>query len=143
MLYMLDTDICSYIIRRRSPVIHSKLSDIAPDDICISVITRAELLYGLKRLSPVHRLHVEVRRFLRIVRVLAWEDDAADYYAEIRHQLASSGQPIGELDMMIAAHSLAAGAVLVTNNTRHYARIEQPLTIENWAESPPPTASAP
>lgn len=142
MLYMLDTDICSYIIRSRSSVIRSRLSDISPDDVCISVITRAELLYGLRRLSPAHRLHLEVRRFLRLVRVLAWEEDAADYYAEIRHQLVSSGQPIGELDMMVAAHSLATGAVLVTNNTRHYARIDQPLTLENWAEPPPPTASA-
>ena len=132
MLHMLDTDICSYIIRSRSPRVQARLSGLQPEDICISVITRAELVYGLKRLEPNHRLQVEVRRFLRLVRVLAWDDDAADYYADIRYQLVNSGKPIGELDMMIAAHSLAAGAVLVTNNTRHYSRIAQPLTIENW-----------
>jgi len=132
MLHMLDTDICSYIIRASSVRIREKLSAMAPEEICISVITRAELQYGLKLLPQNHKLLVEVRRFLRLVRVLAWDADAADYYAEIRHQLMSSGQPIGELDMMIAAHSLAAGSVLVTNNIRHYARIAQPLTIENW-----------
>ncbi len=134
MLHMLDTDICSYIIRSRSAGIQAKLSALAPDDICISVITRAELLYGLRRLPQNHRLQVEVRRFLRLARVLAWGEDAADYYAEIRHQLVSSGQPIGELDMMIAGHSLAVGAILVTNNTRHYERITQPLTLANWSE---------
>jgi len=132
MLHMLDTDICSYIIRSRSARVQARLAAMVPEDICISVITRAELVYGVKRLGQNHRLQVEVRRFLRLVRVLSWDEDAADYYAEIRHQLVSSGQPIGELDMMIAAHSLAAGAVLVTNNTRHYERIAQPLTLENW-----------
>ncbi len=132
MLHMLDTDICSYIIRKRSARVQAKLSALVPEEICISVNTRAELMYGLKRLPQNHRLHAEVRRFLRLVRVLAWSEDAADYYAEIRHQLMSTGQPIGEMDMMIAAHSLAVGAVLVTNNLRHYERIAQPLTLENW-----------
>jgi tRNA(fMet)-specific endonuclease VapC len=69
-----------------------------------------------------------------MVHVLPWDSDAADFYVEIRHRLVSSGQPIGELDMMIAAHALAAGAVLVTNNLRHYDRIAQPLTLENWSD---------
>jgi tRNA(fMet)-specific endonuclease VapC len=132
MLHMLDTDICSYIIRKHSAKVESRLAAIKPDDLCISVITRAELLYGLKHLTQSHRLQVEVRRFLRLIRVLPWESESADYYAEIRHELVSTGRPIGELDMMIAAHSLAAGAVLVTNNTRHYQRITQPLTLDNW-----------
>jgi len=100
--------------------------------VCISVMTRAELLYGLKRLPPGHRLHAGVRQFLKIVQALPWDAEAADFYAEIRYQLAAAGQLIGEIDMMIAAHSLAAGAVLVTNNTRHYQRIPAPLLLENW-----------
>jgi len=132
MLHMLDTGTCSYIIRKHSPAVQARLSALVPDDVCISVITRAELLYGLKRLPPKHRLHIEVLRFLRLVRILAWGEDAADFYAEIRHQLVSTGRPIGELDMMIAAHSLAEGAVLVSNNTRHLERIALPLTLENW-----------
>ena len=133
MLHMLDTDTASYIIKGRSPAIAAKLRTMVPAMLCISVITRAELLYGLKRLPPEHRLQVAVRRFLKIVRVLSWDSQAADWYADIRHQLLSSGQPIGELDMMIAAHSLSAGAVLVTNNQRHFERIQAPLTLLNWA----------
>ena len=132
---MLDTDIASYIIRRRSPKIETKLSAIEPSMVCISVITRAELLYGLKRLPPDHRLHLGVRQFLKIVRALPWDAEAADFYAEIRHQLVTTGQPIGELDMTIAAHSLAVAAILVTNNTRHYERIPAPLILQNWSET--------
>ncbi len=132
---MLDTDIESYIIRRRSPEIETKLSAIEPSMVCISVITRAELLYGLKRLPPDHRLHLGVRQFLKIVRALPWDAEAADFYAEIRHQLVTTGQPIGELDMTIAAHSLAVAAILVTNNTRHYERIPAPLILQNWSET--------
>jgi tRNA(fMet)-specific endonuclease VapC len=122
----------SYIIKGRSPAIEEKLTAMLPSLVCVSVMTRAELLDGLKRLPPSHRLHIGVRRFLKIVRVLPWEGDAADYYADIRHQLVTTGQPIGEMDMMIAAHSLAVGAVLVTNNTRHYDRIPG-LVLVNWS----------
>ena len=73
-----------------------------------------------------------VSQFLKIVRILPWDTEAADWYATIRYQIVSTGQPIGEMDMMIAAHSLSAGAVLVTNNSRHFERIEAPLILENW-----------
>jgi tRNA(fMet)-specific endonuclease VapC len=133
MLHMLDTDTASYIIKGQFPSMEAKLAAIQPSMVCVSVITRAELLYGLKRLPPSHRLHLGVRKFLRIVRVLSWDADAADYYADIRHQLVTTGQPIGEMDMMIAAHSLSVGAVLVTNNIRHFERIVAPLNLVNWA----------
>lgn len=133
MLYMLDTDTASYLIKGKSPAIEARLAALVPSTVCISVMTRAELLYGLKRLAPDHRLHLAVRQFLKIVRILPWDTDAADWYAEIRHQLQRTGQPIGEMDMMIAAHALSAGAMLVTNNSRHYERIEAPLILQNWA----------
>ena len=132
MLHMLDTDIASYIIKRRSPSIEAKLSALDPAQVCISAITKAELQYGLKRLPPDHKLHVRARQFLKLVRVLAWDAEAADFYAEIRHGLKLAGEPIGELDMMIAAHSLSVSAVLVTNNLRHFSRIREPLVLENW-----------
>jgi len=132
MLHMLDTGTASYVIKGRSPEVEARLAGIPPSEVCVSVITRAELLYGLKRLPADHRLHVGVRQFLRIVRVLPWGEDAADFYAEIRHQLVTRGQPIGELDMMIAAHSLSAGAALVTNNISHFRRINAPLILLNW-----------
>lgn len=133
-LHLLDTDIASFIIKGDSSVLETKLAAIPPDRVCVSAVTRAELMYGLKRLPAAHRLHVGVRQFLKIVRVLAWDADAADYYADIRHQLTTTGQPIGEMDMMIAAHALAIGAVLVTNNTRHFERIAPPLALVNWYE---------
>ena len=129
---MLDTDIARHIIQGRSPAVEAQLPSIPPDRICISAVTRAELLYGLKRLPPEHRLHIVVQQFLKIVRTLPWDSDAAEYYAEIRHQLATKGQPIGEMDMMIAAHSLAVGAILVSNNLRHFKRIKAPLRLETW-----------
>lgn len=87
---------------------------------------------ALKRLPTDHRLQLVVRQFLELIRVLPWGPEAADWYAEIRHQLHSSGLPIGDMDMMIAAHALSAGAVLVSNNGRHYQRIAAPLVLENW-----------
>jgi tRNA(fMet)-specific endonuclease VapC len=134
LLHLLDTDTASYIIKRRDPAIEARLSAIEPSQVCISVITRAELMYGLKRLPAGHRLHVAVRQFLRIVRTLPWAAESADLYADIRHQLETSGQLIGELDMMIAAQALSVGAVLVTNNTRHFERIEAPLILANWTQ---------
>ena len=132
MLYLLDTDIASYIIKSKPASVAQKLSTVPIANIAISAVTRTELLYGLKRLPANHPLHRTARQFLAIVRVLAWESSAAYHYAEIRHQLVSTGQAIGAMDMMIAAHALALGATLVTNNTRHYERIQAPLLLENW-----------
>jgi len=131
-LHMLDTNVASYIIKGRSPAIEAKLLQLRPSDVCISVMTRAELMYGLKKLPPEHRLQIAVRQFFKIIRVLSWDSDAADFYAEIRDQLVRSGQRIGELDMMIAAHSLSCAAILVTNNLRHFDRIKLPLRLTNW-----------
>jgi len=132
LLHMLDTDTASYVIRGRDSGLEARLAVIEPSMICISVVTRAELRYGLKRLPASHPLHAGVRRFLRIVRALPWDAEAADRYADIRHQLVTAGRLIGELDMMIAAQALSVGAVLVTNNTRHFERIEAPLMLANW-----------
>lgn len=135
MLHMLDTDTASYVIKGRDPDLEARIASMEPSMVCISVITRAELLYGLKRLPASHRLHAGVRHFLRIVQALPWDAEAADQYAGIRHQLVSAGRLIGELDMMIAAQALAVGAVLVTNNTRHFEQIEAPLMLANWRVS--------
>jgi tRNA(fMet)-specific endonuclease VapC len=117
VLHMLDTDTASYIIKGRSPAVATRLAEVPPSMLCISVMTRAELLYGLKRLPAGHRLHLGVQRFLRIVRALSWDADAiTSPFAISWLQLANS-----------------AGAVLVTNNTQHHARIEPPLAIVDWA----------
>jgi tRNA(fMet)-specific endonuclease VapC len=79
VLHMLDTDAASYIIKGRSPAVATRLAEVPPSMLCISVMTRAELLYGVKRLPAGHRLHLGVQRFLRIVRALPWDADAADH----------------------------------------------------------------
>ena len=132
MLFMLDADIASSIIKQRSPELVARLSRIERSSLCVSSVTCAELLCGLKRLPRSHKLHVGVRQFLKLVRVLAWDAEAAAYYATIRHQLVTEGQLIGEMDMMIAAHALAVPATLVTNSLRHYQRIQAPRLLENW-----------
>ena len=131
-LHMLDTDTASFVVKGRSATVEARLAAVPPDWVCVSALTRAELMYGLKRLDASHRLQVGVRQFLKIVRVLAWDPEAADFCAEIRHRLTSAGQLIGELDMMIAAHALAAGAVLVTNNVRHFGRVAGALAVVSW-----------
>jgi tRNA(fMet)-specific endonuclease VapC len=133
---MLDTDTASYVIKGRDSAVEARLAAMEPSKICISVVTRAELLYGLKRLPASHPLHAGVRHFFHIVRALPWDAEAAGLYADIRHQLVTAGRPIGELDMMIAAHAVSLGAVLVTNNTRHFERIEAPLMLANWRQYP-------
>lgn len=132
MLRNLDTDTASDLIKRKSPTIEARLAELVPSMVCVSVITRAELFYGLKRLPTDHRLQLVVRQFLELIRVLPWGPEAAGWYAEIRHQLHSSGLPIDDMDMMIAAHALSVGAVLVSNNARYYQRIAAPLVLENW-----------
>ena len=132
-LYMLDTDTCSYVIKGGHPRLDARLRATAPHDVSISVLTRAELLYGLERLAPTSRLHLLVREFLSMIQTIPWDAEAADWYAKIRHQLDAKGKTIGTMDMMIAAHSLSARATLVTNNVRHYERIQDtPFAFVNW-----------
>lgn len=129
-LFMLDTDMASFVIKDR-PGVRARLATIPPEQICLSAITEGELLYGLKRLPPDHALQIRVRRFLTLLQVLPWRAGAV--YADIRHELLSTGQPIGELDMMIAAHAMSVGATLVTHNMRHFSRIAAPLSVVDWS----------
>jgi tRNA(fMet)-specific endonuclease VapC len=134
MRFMLDTDTSSYIIKGGYGLVEQHLAATSPSDLCISAMTRAELLYGLKSLPPRHHLHQAVHRFLKVTAMLAWDADAANFHAEIKFQLMSAGTPIGDMDMLVAAHAIAADAVLVTNNTRHFKRIKLPMMLANWVE---------
>jgi tRNA(fMet)-specific endonuclease VapC len=135
MLHMLDTDIASYVIKDYDGKhVFKKLQALQQGEACISAMTRAELLFGLKKVPPKHRLHVGVKKFLNSVIVLPWEPEAAEFYAEIFYELTRTGTPIGEMDMLIAAHAIAVDAVLVTNNTRHFKRIKLPIMLANWME---------
>lgn len=128
---MLDTDTSSYIIKGTRPWMRTRLRQLGPGAVLVSVIVQSELVYGLQALPENHFLHDDVRSFLDSMPLISWDKDAAEVHAEIRHRLISTGQPIGEMDTMIAAHAISLGAALVTNNTRHFERIPT-LRLENW-----------
>ena len=129
-LYMLDTDTCSFIIRNNPPSVIQKVWDHRHDEIRISAITQAELLYGARRKKSA-KLLLQVEAFTSRWDVVAFDSLAADAYADILSELEERGLPIGNLDVLIAACARAAGAVLVTNNQKHFSRVTG-LGIENW-----------
>jgi tRNA(fMet)-specific endonuclease VapC len=131
---MLGTDTCSYIMRRSHEALLKKLAKVPIDDVCISVITKSELLYGVE-LSPRRRQDEDaVDAFLRFVEVLDFPDEAAPHYAKIRADLKARGAMIGANDLLIAAHARSLGLTLITNNTREFRRVRN-LSIENWTSS--------
>ncbi|WP_459203455.1 PIN domain-containing protein (plasmid) [Ralstonia pseudosolanacearum] len=131
MLYMIDTGAAGAIVTDRSAASAAHLRTVSPSAVCVSALTRAELLHGLRRVPTGHRLHLVVDQFLKIVRTMPWDADAADWHARIRPELAR----VGELDTMIAAHSLALGAVLVAVDPARYAGIVAPLQIADWSKA--------
>ncbi len=131
-IYMLDTDIASSSLRGRYPTIDARLERLSAADYCISVVTRAEMLHGLLLAPTTHWSHLVVRRFLRKVTTLDWDQHAADAHAELRYAMRIQGTTVDHLDLMIAAHAVSIGCVLVTNNTKHFRRCAPWLSIENW-----------
>ena len=129
--YMLDTDTCSYIMKRSEPLLLKRLQSVPVGDVCMSVVTKAELLYGVA-LSP-KRAHdaAALDAFLPYVEVLELGEDVAQHYAEIRAELKRRGAMIGANDLFIAAHARARGLALVTNNTAEFERVKD-LVLENW-----------
>jgi tRNA(fMet)-specific endonuclease VapC len=130
--FMLDTDISSYILRDRPAVVGNRLRRVRGADICVSVITEAELQYGVRLAGGGDELQRDVDDFLRRLDILLWDSAAAAEYAEIRSDLDRRGSPIGNMDLMIAAHARSLGATVVTNNERHFRRVSG-LRVENWA----------
>ncbi len=133
--FMLDTDMCSYIMKRSHPLVLKRLQALPVSAVCMSVITKAELLYGVE-VSPRHAQDAAaLAAFLPYVEALEFADDAALHYAEIRADLKKRGALIGANDLFIAAHARALGLVLVTNNTAEFERVSN-LKLENWTQTP-------
>lgn len=131
-LYMLDTDICSYVMKRRSQPLLKRLAAVAVSDVCMSVVTKAELLYRV-RISPHPARDAEaLQGLLTYVEVLEFPEGAAEDYAEIRTDLKGRGRLIGANDLLIAAHARALRLTLITNNTDEFSRVEG-LALDNWA----------
>ena len=130
-LYMLDTDTSSYIIREKPASVRERFNEIDLQQICISVVTYAELLYGVAKSSSKRVNRPIIEDFARHLVIQTWDEDAADSYAQVRSYLENQGSPIGGMDTQIAAHALSLDAVLVTNNTHHFERVPN-LKLENW-----------
>ena len=131
-LYLLDTNTASYIIKGNLPLVRKRLVKVPMAQVAISVVTEAELLFGVIRRPEATRLRTAVEEFLLRVEVLPWDSDAARSYAEIRAALERQGTMLGNLDLMIAAQAVAAPAVLVTND-RGFRRVKG-LKIEDWTK---------
>lgn len=134
-IYMLDTNICSFIMRERPASVLEHLQEAAASQhqIVISVITYYEMLLGTvgRNASPRHARLVEA--FVsRLSAILPWDAAAAEHATRIKQDLAAKGTPIGSNDTMIAGHALASECVLVTNNIREFSRVEG-LRFEDWA----------
>ena len=131
--YMLDTDTSSYIIRERPSSVLRKFNKLSMEQICISVITYAELLYGVERSSSKKINRQVVDDFVNHLTVYDWDERAAAHYGDIRVSLEKAGTPIGAMDMMIAAHARSVHAIVVTNNKRHFGRVANLKTV-NWVK---------
>ena len=132
-MYMLDTDICSYIIRMRPLSVLEKFKSLKTSDLCISVITQAELVYGVERSSSKRINHSIVEDFTSRLIIFDWDREAAKSYGYLRASMEEKGKNIGNMDLMIAAHALCIEATIVTNNTRHFNMVDG-LMVENWVE---------
>src|SRR5271170_389778 len=127
--YLLDTNTASYVIKGNFPRVRERLLKVPMAEVGISAVTEAELRFGVARKPEAVRLKTAVEEFLLRVEVLPWDSEAAQQYAQVRANLERIGEPMGNLDMMIAAHALAAQVVLVTHD--HVFRRIKRLKIED------------
>jgi tRNA(fMet)-specific endonuclease VapC len=132
MEYLLDTNICIYIIKKKPSEVFDKFISLTPGDIGISSITLAELQYGVEKSSNSEKNREALEKFLTPIEIIDFGHEASVEYGKIRSALEKKGIPIGPLDMLIASHAKSLDVVLVTNNVREFERIEG-LKIENWA----------
>ena len=131
--YLLDTNTVSYVIKGNMPGVRERLLKTPMAQVGISVITEAELRFGLARRPEAVRLKTAVEEFLLRVEVVPWGSDAAQHYAQMRANLERNGKPMGGMDMMIAAQALASHVVLVTSD-RVFRRVKR-LKIEDWSKA--------
>lgn len=130
--YLLDTSVCVELLRGRAPGVLARLRKLDVDAAGISSITLAELQYGVAKSSDPGRHEELLARFLAPLAVLPFDDAAAQAYGDVRAALERAGTPIGPLDTLIASHTLALKATLLTNNEREFRRVSG-LRVENWS----------
>ena len=133
MTYMLDTNICIYVMKNKPEKVLQRFREELDGGLCISSITLAELEYGMKHSSNPAKNEQALLRFLTPLSILPFGAADASEYGALRTYLQNKGTPIGPLDMLIAGHALTEGLTLVTNNVREFERVPD-LRLENWAE---------
>lgn len=131
MLFMLDTNICIHIIRNNPTKVREKIRQLDPADLAVSIITVCELEYGASKSARPDRNRQALTKFLAPFEICPFGDHAASHYGDIRAHLESIGKPIGAMDLLIAAHARSLSTILVTNNSREFARVPG-LRIEDW-----------
>jgi tRNA(fMet)-specific endonuclease VapC len=129
---MLDTNICIYIIKHQPSSVVDRLVALPTEEVGISVITVAELCYGASKSGRPERNHQALNEFLYPFEIALYDEPAAKAYGTIRSALKKKGQPIGPMDLLIAAHALSLDVRLVTNNAKEFERVDG-LKIDNWA----------
>ena len=133
MKYLLDTNICVFVIRGKSPLVLQRFVQSLPDELSISTVTLAELRYGADKSSNPGKNHSALNAFLAPIQIIGFDSECADYYGRLRSDLERRGLPIGPLDTMIAAQSLRLHVPLVTNNTGEFSRVPG-LQLEDWTK---------
>ena len=131
MRYLIDTNICIYVIQHHPPQVIDRLKSCGIGDVAVSSITIAELEYGAAKSSRPDQNREALVAFASPLEILPFDDQAALHYGDIRVCLERSGQSIGAMDMLIAAHARSIPLTLVTNNAREFARVPH-LLVENW-----------
>lgn len=131
MRYMLDTNICSYILRDRPTTVRKRFERAGEGNLAISTVVMAEMLFGAARHPKGEAIRREIEDFASRLSVLPWDEAAAVHYGEIRAALEKKGTPIGAMDMMIAAHARSIGATLVSNDISHFEKVAG-LKLSNW-----------
>ncbi len=132
MIYLLDTNICIYILNERPTQVLQRLIRVGRESLAISSVTVAELAFGVSK-STRAGSRAKLENFLSKFPILSWDQDAAWVYGGVRKTLEAKGKRIGERDLLLACQALALDATMVTNNTREFERIEG-LKFENWVE---------
>ena len=132
-MYLLDTNICIYIINRRPMEVFDRFEGLKVGQVAISSITGAELSFGVEK-SGSTRNRQALDKFLAPLDILAFDEAAMRVYGSLRSHLEGQGTPIGSMDMLITAHALALDATLVTNNAREFQRVPG-LVLENWVDT--------
>ena len=133
MKYLIDTNICIYIMNNRPVDVIKKFKQFNPGEIGISTITVSELQYGVAKSTYRNENQHRLDEFLAPLEILAYNEIAARTYGDIRFQLENHGKPIGPLDLLIAAHALSQNLTMVTNNDKEFKRIKN-LEVENWTQ---------